>query len=113
MLTRLLLICVLVVTSLGLGAARGQLRLGGEVVLCAGGAVLVVQTGPDGAPPVRHSSVCPDMAPLFLAGFAAPPPALPQRVARIERPVAVPGPAVVARAMPGPQAHGPPVAARA
>ena len=48
MLTRLLLICVLVVTSLGLGAARGQLRLGGEVVLCAGGAVLVVQTlGPD------------------------------------------------------------------
>ena len=113
MLARLLLICVLVVTSLGLGAARGQLRLGGEVVLCAGGAVLVVQTGPDGAPPVRHSSVCPDMAPLFLAGFAAPPPALPQRVARIERPVAVPGPAVVARAMPGPQALGPPVAARA
>ena len=112
MLARLLLICVLVVTSLGLGAARGQLRLGGEVVLCAGGAVLVVQTGPDGVP-VRHSSVCPDMAPLFLAGFAAPPPALPQRVARVERPVAAPGPAAVARAMPGPQARGPPAAARA
>ena len=38
------LILLLVVTGLSLGAARGQARVAGQVVLCAGGAVTVRQT---------------------------------------------------------------------
>lgn len=111
-LTRLALVCAVVLTSLGLGTARGQMRAGDEVALCAGGAIAVVHVGADGRPE-RQTHLCPDMAPALLAGWDAPPPMPARPAGRAEalRPAAVPqaGPQrVMAR-----QARGPPVRARA
>ena len=110
MLARLVLLCVIAATSLGLGAARGQLRLAGDVVLCAGGAVTVLERVPDGTP-VARTHVCPDMCAAFLFGFDSPP-QVPQRSAwRAERGGQAVGAAVAPPARPGMKpARGPPAA---
>lgn len=66
----LILILVLVVTGLSLGAARGQVRAAGQVVLCTGSAVTVIHVDQEGVP-VPRPHLCPDMALSLLAGFAA------------------------------------------
>lgn len=111
-LTRLVLIWVLALTSLGLGTARGTLPAGERVVLCAGGTVTTIQLGPDGQPR-RKTHVCPDMAPVFLAGWDA----LPVLPGRADGPA---GRLTPARVIPPPalmrgtaQARGPPVQAAA
>ncbi len=87
------LILLLVVTGLSLGAARGQARVAGQVVLCAGGAVTVQVVDADGHP-VQRAMICPDMALSLLSAVALPPPQIvpPQGgarradvVARVER----------------------------
>lgn len=106
-LLRLSLILLLALTSIALGHARGQSRIAGQVVLCAGGTVTTVTVDRDGVPvPVVH--VCPDMALSVLAGLApdAPVTATPPQ----------PGPArwvAAARVAEdaeraGPRARGPP-----
>lgn len=86
------LILLLVVTGLSLGAARGQARVAGEVVLCAGGAVTVQAVDADGHP-VGRVTICPDMALSLLSAVALSPPQvvrpqtgsrLPEVVARLE-----------------------------
>lgn len=67
---RLCLILLLALTGVTLGHARGQTRVAGQVVLCAGG-VLVTVTQPGEAP---RQTICPDMA---LGLLAATLPALP------------------------------------
>ena len=104
---RLTLMCVLFATSLGLGAARGQLMQGVTVELCAGGSITVAIDDATGTP-IRHSQLCPDMATVLLAGFDAPP-TLPPRT---EGAVSTVRPAqlapVLARVTLTPQARGPP-----
>ncbi|WP_295043718.1 hypothetical protein [uncultured Paracoccus sp.] len=66
----LTLILCLALTGIGLGAARGTVLLGGQVVLCTGAGVVVVDH-PD-AP--RQTHLCPDMALSLLAATAVVPP---------------------------------------
>lgn len=71
-----LLILVVALTSIGLGAARGMVRHGEEIVLCTGqGVVVTRRPGPDG-PVSAH--VCPDMALMLLAGLDDPAGAVPR-----------------------------------
>lgn len=61
-------------TSLSLGAARGQVLSGGQIVLCAGSTVSVQSVDVSGRP-VNHVTICPDMALSLISAVA--PPALP------------------------------------
>lgn len=105
MLPRLSLVLLMLLTSVALGMARGQVRAGGELVLCNGSAVVIVTT-PGGDP--GHAHYCPDMATGLLAALELPP-------VQIDRPAgswqgAWPAitlvPAMADR--PSPQARGPP-----
>lgn len=74
---RLALILVLVLTGLTLAGARGQARIAGEMVLCAGEITMLVTVDAQGNP-VKRVTICPDMAPSLMqavamtADFAAP-----------------------------------------
>lgn len=105
MLPRLCLVLLMLLTSVALGMARGQLRVGGELVLCSGSAVVVV-TAPDGSP--GHAHFCPDMATALLAAVELPPVAPHRSVARWQGawPATTLVPAMADR--PSPQARGPP-----
>lgn len=74
-----LLIVTLVLTGLALGAARGQARIAGQMVICAGNAVTVMTVDENGNP-VEVPHFCPDMALSLLAAVAVPA-AAPQRLA--------------------------------
>ena len=65
---RLFLILLLALTGLSLGAARGQARVAGQVVLCAGESVVVVAVDQQGQP-VKQVQVCPDMALSLMQGL--------------------------------------------
>lgn len=86
--TRLLpvLLSVLIgLTSLTLGHARGQARMGETVVLCTGSGAVVVTLDAEGNP-TGPAHICPDMALALMAGVAAASPALPDaRLVRSER----------------------------
>jgi hypothetical protein len=86
---RLALILVLMLTSIGLGTARGTLRQGTEVVLCTGHGIVVTRI-----PGTDHNTahVCPDMAMSLLATVAMPDVTVPQRIGAV-----VPYRGVVAR----------------
>ncbi|WP_265499347.1 hypothetical protein [Paracoccus beibuensis] len=71
------LILVVMLTSIGLGAARGTVRQGTEVVLCTGHGVVVTVLPDDGG---RAAHVCPDMALAVLVAVGSADVALPQRV---------------------------------
>lgn len=62
-----LLCLILIVTSVAFGAARGQARVAGQIVLCIGGAAQVVAVDGSGQPVLRVH-LCPDCA---LSGLAA------------------------------------------
>ena len=64
-----LLIVTLVLTGLALGAARGQARIAGQVVICAGNAVTIMTVDKNGNP-VEVPHFCPDMALSLLAAVA-------------------------------------------
>lgn len=106
-LLRLSLVVLLLVTSVALGAARGQLRVGEELVLCTGSAVIVV-TRPDSSG--GHAHYCPDMAAGLLVALDVPP--VTPDLARIGgRNASFPTarlPALADRLVP--QARGPPAA---
>lgn len=69
---RLVLILTLMLTGIGLGAARGTAQINGRAVLCTGdGVVLHYLPGQDGP---QRAHICPDMAlALLLAQLATPP----------------------------------------
>ena len=106
---RLSLIIAVLLCSVSLGAARGQVRMGEQVILCSGTAVRVhlveSDTGAD-----RRVLICPDMALALLDAVAAPALALPARDWRSE---AMPRAAISSCAGPTlfpSQARGPPTA---
>lgn len=57
---------LLLVTAIAFGAARGQTRVAGQVVLCIGGAAVTIEVDEDGQP-VGAVHVCPDCALSSLA----------------------------------------------
>ncbi len=61
---RLTLVLALLLTGIGLGAARGTVRIDGRIVLCTGESI--VSQGRPGEPD-RRMHVCPDMALAMLA----------------------------------------------
>lgn len=75
---------VLFVTSVAFGAARGQARVAGQVVLCLGGAAVSVAVDQDGQP-VGTVHLCPDCALGSLAAIALPGAAAPVPVDRASR----------------------------
>ncbi|MDN5567364.1 MAG: hypothetical protein L0G27_01190 [Paracoccus sp. (in: a-proteobacteria)] len=77
---RLVLILVLMLTSIGLGTARGTLRQGSEVVLCTGHGIVVTRLPGTNQ---RQAHFCPDMALSLLAAIAPPPVVLPVRVSSV------------------------------
>jgi hypothetical protein len=101
----LALILCLVLTGIGLGAARGTVVRAEQIVLCTGHGVVVVDH-PDGPP---RAQICPDMAlsllsalPDALVGLA-----LWRHAADLDRPV--PGSRAQGCDSPRPAARGPPV----
>lgn len=102
----LALILCIVLTSIGLGAARGTAMVGGQVVLCIGEAVVVVDR-PD-APGRLRAHICPDMSLSLLAGTIAEAPADSDRVARAARIALRQEAALVSRATPAGIARAPP-----
>ena len=102
-----LLIVTLLLTGLALGAARGQARIAGAVVICAGNAVTVMTVDENGNP-VEAPHFCPDMALSLLAAVAVPN-AAPLRVATASEAMFQPPPALGAsRDAPTARARAPP-----
>lgn len=76
---RLAVILCIALTGIGLGAARGTVLIGGQVVLCSGHAVVVLLQADEGGPD-GHAHLCPDMALSLLHAIASNVPlAAPQR----------------------------------
>ena len=69
---RLCLILTLMLTGIGLGAARGTVQSGGQIVLCTGEGIVTI-AAPD-APGGQRTHICPDMALALLNATAAPAP---------------------------------------
>lgn len=65
---RLFLILCLMLTGIGLGAARGTVQIGGQVVLCTGEGVVLRDIPGQGN---GRLHICPDMA-LSLLGATTP-----------------------------------------
>lgn len=107
-LLRLSLVLILVASGISLGAARGQLRAAGAVVLCAGSAVQVQMVDARGEP-VARTHICPDMALSLMAAVGQPPPDVAMRQGGVWRLDSVPAPVRVAgRAVADARARGPP-----
>lgn len=72
---RLALILCLMLTGIGLGAARGTVRIDERMVLCTGEGIVVTYRSSDGQPD-GQAHVCPDMALSLMAGVtpSEPPP---------------------------------------
>lgn len=107
-LLRLSLVLLLFASGISLGAARGQARVAGLVVLCAGGAV-VAQPVDERGQPVGRLHVCPDMALSLMAAVGQPAPDVELRSGEawrldpVPEPVPVPG-----RTVADARARGPP-----
>lgn len=106
---RLILIVVLLLTAQGLAAARGQARVAGEMVLCAGGKLITVLVDDQGRP-VERLVICPDMALSLMSATAVvtPEPTLSETVLFL--PSQVPDARGTGRDAPIAQARDPPIA---
>ena len=102
MVLRLALIALVLLTSLSLGLARGQMRAGTEIVLCGGSAVI---TDPDDPGRARY---CPDMAAGLLLTLDPPPVTIGPRQQPGRRAELPKAPDIAPVSQPLPQARGPP-----
>ena len=101
---------LLALTSVTLGAARGQVRTDGAVTLCSGAVYLPVDAE-DGGGAARPGQICPDMALGLLAAVALAVPDIVRPALRVERLALAPGESAQPRPQPAPSARGPPVPA--
>ena len=102
-----LVACAVLLTSLSLGAARGQVLWDGRIVLCSGSAVTIPAQDVPGHP--GHAALCPDMALSLMAAVAAPAMAVPVAPRRVQILVFVPHTAAETQ-LPRPrQGRGPPM----
>ena len=67
----LVMVAVLALTAQGLAVARGQGAATGYVVICAGGGMAMVPTGPDGQP-AGPAHFCPDGVLTVAPALAVP-----------------------------------------
>lgn len=103
----LVLILCLTLTSIGLGAARGTVRIDGQIVLCSGQTVRVALDGQ--GHPTGTAHLCPDMALAQMAAMAEGAPQVPP-LPGTYRPMDLPAAdrAAPGRAAPAGRARGPP-----
>lgn len=80
---RLTLLLSLLLTSIGLGAARGTVAIAGQVVICTGEGIVISHI--PGAPSKTMAHICPDMALSFLNNITDGPdlPTAEYRVSRL------------------------------
>jgi hypothetical protein len=80
-----ILAVVLLVSAVAAGAARGQTRVAGQIVICSGAGVVTLWVDADGQP-VPHQSACPDCVMTALAAVWAGPagPVVPLHALRAE-----------------------------
>ncbi|MBC9247344.1 hypothetical protein H4P12_11630 [Paracoccus sp. 11-3] len=104
--TYLALILCVVMTSIGLGVARGTVMIGGQIVLCTGDGVVVVDD--PSAPGTIHTHICPDMALSLLSGALPDHAALPDRLAHSLHVAMQQQAALVSREVPSGIARAPP-----
>jgi len=93
----LILILAVMLTSIGVGAARGTVRSGDQIVLCTGHGTVIIQR-PDGDGTGDQGSrthLCPDMALSLLAAIAPADVVLAGRVGAARHLSPVPDPRVV------------------
>lgn len=108
---RLSLVLMLVASGIALGAARGQLRVAGAVVLCTGSSTVQVQLIDAGGNPVSRTHICPDMALSLMAAVAQPVPDAGIRAGGVRGVAPVPVPVLSAgRHLSEARARGPPPA---
>lgn len=103
------LIALLLLTSQAIAAARGQSRIAGTTVLCAGGELITINVDAQGQP-VERVVICPDMALNLMSavGSTAHQPALCETVLTLAvEDQRRPG---HGRQTPAAQARGPPAA---
>lgn len=106
---RLSLVLILVASGISLGAARGQLRVAGAVVLCTGSAVQV-QLIDERGQPVNRTHVCPDMALSLMAAVAQPAAEAGLRQGGVRHLDPAPAPVLApGRHLAGTRARGPPL----
>lgn len=111
----LILILLVALTGIGLGAARGTVRLDDRIVLCTGHGVVVIAR-PDASgtgDPALSGHLCPDMALSMLAALTPDPVALSPRAARLRHPAPGPRMATAPMARRQVRARDPPRAALA
>lgn len=107
---RLFLIAVLLLTAQGLAAARGQSRIAGEMVLCAGGELIRVLVDEQGQP-VERVVICPDMALGLMSAIAVVTPDPAPRQMVLFLPFQPAPPCCAGRDAPVAQARDPPASA--
>ena len=100
---------LLALTSVTLGAARGQVRADGAVILCSGSLYVPASADAEGGGTAGH--ICPDMALGLLAAVALDAPDIVRPALRAERLALAPGESAQPRPQPVPSARGPPVPA--
>lgn len=100
-----LILCV-ALTSIGLGVARGTVMIGGQIVLCTGEGVVVVDD--PAAPGAARTHICPDMALSLMAGAMPDHAVLPDRAAHSAHIAVQQHAALVSRDVPAGIARAPP-----
>lgn len=95
-------------TSVTMAVARGQVQVGGQIVICTGDGVVSVDVDAGGNP-VGPAHICPDCVLSFMAFSESAPvgPVAPVTVARLVQDVVVVLPA--SRSLAAARARGPPL----
>lgn len=106
----LILILAVMLTSIGLGAARGTVRTGDQIVLCTGHGVVVIQRPGDPGP---RAHLCPDMALSLMAAISPADVGLAERIGTPRHLSPGPGPSAAPVARAQVRVRDPPGAMRA
>ncbi|MDO5604922.1 MAG: hypothetical protein Q4G25_07170 [Paracoccus sp. (in: a-proteobacteria)] len=104
---RAILIGLLVLTSQGLAAARGQPRVMTEHVICGGGGIATILLDERGEP-VSRTVLCPDLALLMMSAVDMAPVQPLRSDAALSLSVPQPETCRTGRDAPAAQARGPP-----
>ena len=101
---------ILAVTSLTMAVARGETRMGTEIVICTGYGITTVTVDEEGNPtgPVH---LCPDMVLGMMAALDTPPPVFTRPEGRVERIEPVEPVQLRGTQVPQPRARDPPAVA--
>jgi hypothetical protein len=98
---------MLVVTGESFAVARGMPGAAGQIILCTGNGVVIVDVDENGQP-LERGHICPDAALFVLAAVAEPPPGVQRPMGAVQKLVADKGVRPLSRGAVDPVARGPP-----